>query len=287
VARFAYVNGRYVPHAAAMVHIEDRGYQFADGVYEVVPLSAGRFVDEDPHFDRLDRSLRELRIPWAIPRRALSLVMRELVARNRVRDGLAYIQMTRGVAPRDHKFPKACKPALVLTTKRTPPLGRSGPPGGVGVITIPDIRWRRCDIKSVALLANVLGKQRAVEAGAYEAWQVDDRGFVTEGTTTNAWIVTKGGEVVTRNASEAILDGITRRVVMELVQNAGLGLAERSFTVAEAKAASEAFLTSSSNFVLAVTRIDGEDVGSGVPGPLTERLARLYLASGAAPEPPA
>ncbi len=281
MARFAYVNGRYVPHAMAHVHVEDRGYQFADGVYEVVPLSGGRYMDEALHLDRLDRSLRELRIPWAIARRSLGLVMRELVGRNGVRDGLVYIQMTRGVAPRDHKFPKVCKPALVVTTKRTPPIGRSGPPGGVGVITIPDIRWRRCDIKALALLPNVLGKQRAVEAGAYEAWQVDDRGFVTEGTTTNAWIVTKGGEVVTRNASEAILNGVTRLGVLDVIRSAGLRLAERSFTVAEAKAASEAFLTSSSNFVLAVTRIDADTIGSGAPGPVTRRLTESYLASGA------
>lgn len=275
--RFAYVNGRYVPHAEAAVHIEDRGYQFADGVYEVVPVLHGRMIDEDPHLDRLDRSLRELRIAWPVGRAALQLILRELMQRNGLADGLVYLQITRGVAPRDHKFPKRARPALVVTTKRMKPTPAAMVENGVRVITIPDIRWKRCDIKSVSLLPNILGKQQAVEADAFEAWQVDEDGFVTEGTSTNAWIVTKDGVLVTRNASEAILNGITRQAVIRLTNTAGVAFEERPFSLAEAKAAREAFLTSSSGHVLPITRIDDAAVGDGKPGAVTKRLRAAYL----------
>ncbi|MEX0697373.1 MAG: D-amino-acid transaminase [Dongiaceae bacterium] len=276
--RFAYVNGRYVPHARAAVHVEDRGYQFADGVYEVVPIHRGRLVNEDAHLDRLDYSLRALRIAWPMSRAALKLVLRELVRRNGVANGIVYVQATRGVAPRDHKFPAHPHTALVATTKRLKPPSASLLADGAAVITIPDIRWRRCDIKSVALLPNVLGKQQAIEAGAYEAWQVDAEGYVTEGTSTNAWIVTADGRLVTRDASPAILNGITRRSLLKLLRAEGLAFEERRFSVAEAKAAREAFLTSSSSVVLPVTRIDGAAVGDGWPGPLTAKLRARYLA---------
>jgi D-alanine transaminase len=276
--RLAYVNGRYVPHAQAAVHIEDRGYQFADGVYEVVPVHRGRLIDEAPHLDRLDRSLKELRIDWPMPRAALQMVARELIRRNGLNNGIVYLQVTRGVAPRDHKFPATSKPALVLTTKRLKPIPETLLAEGVSVITIPDIRWQRCDIKSISLLPNVLGKQQAVEAGAFEAWQVDGEGYVTEGTSTNAWIVTGEGRLVTRNAEAAILNGITRLSLLSIARDEGVPFEERRFTVAEAKAAREAFLTSSSSFVLPVTRIDGDPVGDGKPGPLTKRLREHYLA---------
>ena len=276
--RFAYVNGRYVPHARAAVHVEDRGYQFADGVYEVVPIHRGRPINEDSHLDRLDYSLRALRIAWPMSRAALKLVLRELIRRNGVADGIVYVQATRGVAPRDHKFPAHSRTALVATTKRQKPPSASLLADGAAVITIPDIRWRRCDIKSVALLPNVLGKQQAVEAGAYEAWQVDAEGYVTEGTSTNAWIVTADGRLVTRDASPAILNGITRRSLLKLLRAEGLAFEERRFSVAEAMAAREAFLTSSSSVVLPVTRIDGAAVGDGRPGPLTAKLRARYLA---------
>jgi len=275
--RFAYVNGRYVPHPDAAVHIEDRGYQFADGVYEVVPVQNGRMIDEDPHLDRLGYSLRELRIAWPMSRAALKLVLRELMRRNGLVNGLVYLQVTRGVAPRDHKFPKAAKPALVVTTKRMNPTPAALVENGARVITIPDIRWKRCDIKSVSLLPNVLGKQKAVEAGAFEAWQVDADGFVTEGTSTNAWIVTADGALVTRNADAAILNGITRQAVIRLTNEIGVAFQERPFSPAEAKAAREAFLTSSSGHVLPITRIDDTVVGDGKPGPLTKRLRAAYL----------
>jgi D-alanine transaminase len=277
MARYAYVNGRYVPHGEAAVHIEDRGYQFADGVYEVVPIQSGKMIDEDPHLDRLDYSLRELRIAWPVSRAALKLILREMLRRNGLTDGLLYLQVTRGVAPRDHKFPKAAKPALVVTTKRLKPPAPAMVENGVRVISVPDIRWARCDIKSVSLLPNILAKQEAVEAGAFEAWQVDADGFVTEGTSTNAWIVTKDGIIVTRKANHDILNGITRQAVLRLTNTAGVSFQERSFTLDEARAASEAFLTSSSGHVLPITRIDDSVVGDGKPGPVTRRLRDVYL----------
>lgn len=282
MSRVAYVDRQYVPHRSAAVHIEDRGYQFADGVYEVMAVVGGRLVDEQPHLARLARSLSELHIAAPLPDAALKIVIREVVRRNRVRDGIVYLQITRGVAARDHAFPRAVKPVLVVTSRsRRSPDPRLAD-AGVAVITIPDIRWGRCDIKSVALLPNVLGKQQAREAGAYEAWQVDDEGRVTEGTSTNAWIVTADGCVVTHRADAAILNGICRVAVLEIIHREGYRFVERPFTVAEAKAASESFLTSTTAELLPVVRIDGEPVGSGVPGPVSRRLRELYLAHAAA-----
>ena len=275
--RQAYVNGRYLPHLQASVHIEDRGFQFADGVYEVVVIYRGALIDEDPHLDRLERSLDELRITMPMPRQALKLVARELIRRNEVQDGFIYLQITRGVAPRDHAFPARAKPTLVMTTRWMKPQRETLQLDGVSVITAPDIRWGRCDIKSVALLPNVLLKQAAVEAGAYEAWQVDDAGKVTEGTSSNAWIVTNDGTAVTRNATHAILNGITRQSLLKVIQAEGYDFAERPFTVAEAKAAREAFLTSSTSYVMPVTRIDDTPVGDARPGPLTAALRRHYV----------
>lgn len=274
--RYAYVNGRYLPHAQAQVHIEDRGYQFADGVYEVILIHDARLIDEEPHLDRLGYSLNELRIPWPMARPALRLVLRELIARNDVAYGTVYLQVTRGVAARDHKFPARATPSLVATTKRQKP-PPAAPAAGVAVITQPDIRWRRCDIKSVSLLPNVLGKQAAAEVGAFEAWLVDGEGCITEGSSTNAWIVTRAGRLITRNLSAAILSGITRRSVLQLVQSQGIVFEERRFSVAEAKEATEAFLTSTTSLVLPVTRIDGQTIGDGKPGPLTLKLRDGYL----------
>ncbi len=275
--RQAYVNGRYLPHRDAAVHIEDRGYQFSDGVYEVVPVFNGILVDEDLHLDRLDRSLRELRIDPPMSRAALKLISRELMRRNDLSYGFLYMQVTRGVAPRDHKFPAAAKPALVMTTRQAKPHSEKALNEGLKVITIPDIRWARRDIKSVSLLPNVLGKQQASDAGAYEAWQVERDGTVTEGTSTNAWIVTKDDKVITRNAGHAILNGITRISLLELIKKQGYAFEERPFTVEEAKQAREAFITSSTSFVLPVTSIDGEPLGNGHPGILTGKLRRHYL----------
>jgi D-alanine transaminase len=276
--RQAYVNGRYVPHAAAMVHIEDRGYQFADGVYEVIPVYHSILVDEGPHLDRLERSLRELAIaPPLSSRRALELVARELIRRNGLKTGILYMQVTRGVAPRDHGFPRGVRPSLVMTTKVMRPHAERLLTEGLKVITVPDQRWARCDIKSIALLPNVLAKQAAHEAGAYEAWQVDAHGHVTEGTSTNAWIVTKDDRLVTRDTSANILSGITRLSLMELARSQDLTLEERAFTVEEAREAREAFLTSSTSYVLPVTRIDDQVIGDGKPGALTMKLREIYV----------
>ncbi|MBI1985100.1 MAG: D-amino-acid transaminase [Rhodospirillales bacterium] len=277
MSRIAYVNGRYVPHRQAHVHIEDRGYQFADGVYEVFAVHRGRLIGEKGHMARLDHSLGALRIAWPMSPRALAVVVREVARRNRVENGLVYLQITRGVARRDHAFPKNVDSALVVTARSSPPLDKRALRQGVGVITIPDIRWRRRDIKSTSLLPNVLGKQQAREAGTYEAWMVDDDGMVTEGTSSNAWIVTKKGELVTRNTGYSILNGITRLAVLEAAAEAGVGFKERPFSVAEAKQAKEAFVTSSTSHVKAVTSIDGRSVGNGHVGELTSRILDLYV----------
>ncbi|MCA8932371.1 MAG: D-amino-acid transaminase [Rhodospirillaceae bacterium] len=277
--RVAYVNGRYQPFAEAAVHVEDRGFQFADGVYEVVAVDDGVLMDEQGHLERLGRSLRELQIPWPMSVRALRQVMREVARRNRITQGTIYVQVTRGVAPRDFKYPKGILPTLVVTSRRfnLNPVERVE--AGVSVITIPDIRWQRRDIKSVALLPQCMGKQRAAEAGAYEAWMVDDSGHVTEGTSSNAWIVTADGTLVTRHANTNILRGITRMAVVGLAQEQGIGFEERPFTVAEAYAAREAFMTAATNYVMPITRIDGAPVGDGKPGPVATGLRQAYRTS--------
>lgn len=277
MSRIAYVNGRFVPHSHAEVHVEDRGYQFADGVYEVVLVQNGVMVDEIPHLARLDRSLDELRIPHPMGRAALRSVMRELVRLNRIRNGLIYMQVTRGVAKRDHPFPKDARPSLVMTAKRIVMPSAETVENGVKVITIKDIRWERCDIKSVALLPNVLGKQQARENGAYEAWQVDDDGNVTEGTSSNAWIVTQDGELVTREATNDILNGITRLSILKLADRQGLKFVERPFSVEEAKKAREAFVSSATSFVTPVTQIDDTVIGNGKAGTLSTGLRDAYL----------
>jgi D-alanine transaminase len=282
MSRIAYVNGRYLPHRHAMVHVEDRGFQFADGAYEVIAIKDSVLVDEGLHLRRLERSLGELRIGRPMSDGAFRLVLREVVRRNGVDNGIVYMQVTRGAAPRDFPFPKAARPSVVMTARRARPIDPRLIDEGAKVITIPDIRWGRPDIKSVALLPNALGKQQAKEAGAYEAWQVDRDGYVTEGTSSNAWIVTDEGDVVTRQADTSILNGVTRLGLLRILAEEGRRFVERPFTVAEAKAAREAFLTSASNFVLPVVRIDGAPVAAGRPGPLTRRLRDWYTRYAAA-----
>jgi D-alanine transaminase len=237
----------------------------------------GRLADEQGHLDRLGRSLRELSIPWPMKPNGLRLVMREVMRRNRARNALLYIQITRGTAPRDFRFPDNPSPSLVLTCRRTAFQPRRMLEKGISVITLPDIRWQRRDIKSIALLAQVLGKQRAAEEGAFEGWQVDGDGLVTEGCSSNAWIVTDAGVLTTRPASEAILNGTTRLALIDCARELGLGYEERPFSVAEALVAREAFITSASTFVLPVTRIDGQMVGNGLPGLLAQRLRAQYM----------
>lgn len=274
--RLAYVNGRYLPHACASVHIEDRGYQFADGVYEVILIVDGQMIDAEPHLDRLGYSLDQIRIAWPMSRTALELVLRETISRNRIGLGIVYLQVTRGRAPRDHKFPDHAVPSLVVTTRRIklPPTEISA---GASIITRPDIRWRRCDIKSIALLPNVLRKQDAAEAGVYETWLVDDDGFVVEGTSTNAWMVTQDRHLVTRSLESALLAGITRRAVLRLAREHGVKVEERRFSLAELLAAPEALLTSTTAFVLPVTQVDGQAVGEGRPGPVALQLRKIYM----------
>jgi D-alanine transaminase len=278
MSRVAYVNGRYRPWRDASVHIEDRGYQFSDGVYEVCEIRGDRLIDERLHMARLQRSLSELRIAMPMSPKALGLVMRETVHRNRVRDGIVYLQITRGVARRDHAFPAAATAPSVVVTART--LDFAGnertAAAGIAVVTVPDNRWERVDIKSVSLLPNVLAKQAAREQGAKEAWFVDARGFVTEGSSTNAWIVTRDGAVVTRPADFGILRGITRTVVLEVIAEHGLTLEERAFTMDEARAAREAFITSATQFVTPVVRIDGRPIGNGAPGLIASALRRDF-----------
>lgn len=278
MSRIAYVNGRYVPKAEAVVHIEDRGYQFADGVYEVCEILRGRLVDETGHMDRLERSLKELRIAMPMGRAALGVVLREVVRRNRVRDGYVYLQVTRGVSRRDHPFPNPpVRPAVVMTARSVDRnRGNALAEQGIAVVTVPENRWPRVDIKSVSLLPNVLAKQQAREAGATEAWFVDADGHVTEGSSTNAWIVTPDGVLVTRPAAGGILAGITRSVVLRAAAAEGIPVDERPFTVAEAQAAREAFVTAATQLVMPVVRIDGAPIANGAPGSIATRLRQIF-----------
>jgi len=278
MSRIAYVNGRYVRHRDAKVHVEDRGYQFGDGVYEVCEVRGGRLVDERRHMVRLKRSLDELRIRMPMPLAALGVVLREVVARNRVNNGIVYLQVTRGVARRDHGFPVPEVAPSVVVTARAHNRARNEAIAakGIAAISLPENRWSRVDIKSIGLLPNVLARQAAIERGAREAWFVDRDGAVTEGASTNAWIVTQSGGVVTRPADHGILRGITRAVVFEVIKAQGLSLEERKFTLEEAYAAREAFVTAASQIVLPVVRIDGRAIGDGKPGPVAIALRREF-----------
>jgi len=277
MSRVAYVNGRYVPHKDAAIHVEDRGYQFSDGIYEVVAVWNGLPVDFGLHWDRMRQGLAELRIPAPMTRAALVVVLKQLIRRNRVRNGIVYLQISRGVAPRNHPFPKDIKPSVVATAR--PGLGPTpkAVEEGVRVVSTEELRWRRRDIKSISLLPNVLAKQAAVEQGAFEAWQVDADGTVTEASSSNAWIVDADGNLVTRHLSEDILPGITRHVVAGLAREAGYTLVERPFTLEEAKTAREAFITSTTSFVLPVVQIDDAVLGNGGPGTVATELRRLYI----------
>jgi len=278
MSRVAYVNGRYLPHAEARVHVEDRGYQFADGVYEVCEVREGHLVDERRHIERLARSLKELRIDAPMTPAALGVVMRETMRRNRVRDGLVYLQVTRGVARRDHGFPPpGTKPSVVVTARSTDRRKADRlAETGIMVVTVAENRWPRVDIKSVALLPNVLARQEALDRGAKEAWFVDADGLVTEGASANAWIVTQDGAIVTRSANSGILKGITRTVTLEVTKSPAKRVEERAFSVAEAIAAREAFQTSATLTVMPVVEIDGKKIGDGRPGPVARALRARF-----------
>lgn len=279
MSRIAYVNGRYVEHGNAVVHIEDRGYQFADGVYEVCEIARGFIIDMTRHLDRLERSLSELGIVWPMHRSALELILKEVVRRNRVSNGLVYLQITRGVARRDHPFPNEnVRPAMVVTAKRIDPEAMSLKASkGISVITVPDNRWERVDIKTIGLLPNVLARQKAIEEGAHDAWFVDTDGSVKEGSASNAWIVTPQGQLVTRPADSGILRGVTRTTVLDVAAKLGMTLEERSFTVEEAMNAREAFVTSASAVVMPVVAINSTAVANGHPGSVSSSLRDAFF----------
>jgi D-alanine transaminase len=283
MSRIVYLNGAFVPFEEARIPIMDRGFLFADGIYEVSAVINSRLVDNEAHLARLDRSLKEIRIANPYTMQEWTAREEELVRRNGVVEGLVYMEVTRGAAERDFAFPKEPTPPTVVMFTQVKAIIRSPQAeSGVAVITVPDLRWKRRDIKSVALLAQVLAKQAAAEAGVAEAWMVED-GHVTEGSSSTAFVITRDGRIVTRPLSNAILPGITRLAVMRLASESGLAVEERLFSVEEAFAASEAFYTSASSFVMPVVSIDGRTIGSGKPGALTRRLRELYLAMAGAP----
>ncbi len=275
MTRTVYVNGSYLPEEQGKISIFDRGFLFADGIYEVTAVVNGKLVDYDSHMERLERSLHEIRMDWPCSKEELKAMHLDMVKRNNLEEGWVYMQITRGAADRDFKFPKGVKPTLIAFTQAKKLVDNPDAVKGVSVITVPDIRWARRDIKSVMLLAPVLGKQAAYEAGAFEAWMIED-GKVTEGTSSNAYIV-KDGKVITRGLSNNILAGCTRRSLFRLAKEHGVEIEERLFTAAEAYGADEAFLTSASNFVMPIVEIDGKRIGGGQPGPTTRKLREIFL----------
>ncbi|WP_135077714.1 D-amino-acid transaminase [Terasakiella sp. SH-1] len=276
MSRFAYVNGAYVRHSDASVHIEDRGFQFGDSVYEVVYLYQGKLIDAEPHLDRMERSLDELQMDMPMSRKAMGLIMKELIKRNRLKTGLVYIQVTRGSATRDFPFPSACDQTMVMTTRRMPAFDPDKALKPLKVKSLPDIRWSRCDIKTTQLLAAALSKQTALDDGYDDAWLVDEAGFVTEGTSNNAWIVTKDGKLKTRKPSHEILNGITRQSIITLATEKGIEIIEEAFTLEEALEAKEAFVTSASACLKPVTQINEHTIGNGNVGIISEQIARIY-----------
>ncbi|HZB38339.1 MAG TPA: D-amino-acid transaminase [Beijerinckiaceae bacterium] len=282
MSSIVFVNGSFLPFEEASIPIMDRGFLFADGIYEVSAVLNSRLVDNDAHLARLDRSLDQIRIANPYTAQEWTRLEEELVRRNGLVEGVVYMEVTRGAAERDFAFPKDAKPTVVMFTQVKNITRAPAAETGVAVVTVEDLRWKRRDIKSVALLAQVLAKQAAAEAGVFEAWMVED-GHVTEGSSSTAFIITRDGRIVTRPLSNAILPGITRQSVMRLAQEHGLKVEERLFTIEEAHAAAEAFLTSASSFVMPVVEIDGKPVGNGRPGALTRRLRQLYLEMAGAP----
>ncbi len=278
MARVVYINGRYQPYAEAAVHAEDRGFQFGDGVYEVIEVRDGALIDPTRHLERLQRSLGEIRMPMPMSRTALGHVLRETVRRNRVRDGTIYLQVTRGAGPRDFLFPAVPYRQTVVCIARPSSRGIADARAatGIAVATLPDPRWARCDIKTVMLLPASLAKEDAKAAGAREAWFVDDAGFVTEGASSNAWIIDASGCLRTRPVDAAILRGVTRTTLLDVVHKFGLDIVERPFTVAEAKLAREAFVTAATNVVTPVIAIDGVRIGDGKPGEISKRLRAAF-----------
>lgn len=278
MSRVVYVNGRYLPYARARIHVEDRGFQFADAVYEVIEVHGGALVDTTRHFDRLWRSLGELRIKTPCSRASLTAIVSETLRRNLVANGLVYLQVTRGAAPRDFAFPiEAVKPSLIVIARSQPAARTAALAGhGIAVKTMPDMRWGRCDIKTVMLLPACLAKDAAKADGAREVWFLDSRGNVTEGGSSNAWIITERGVLVTRPLGRDILAGVTRATVFDCAAKLGYKIEERAFSRAEALQAREAFITAATNTVMPVVSIDGQAVGTGKPGAMTLNLRQNF-----------
>ena len=278
MVRSSYVNGRYVYHNHAQLHIEDRATQFSDGVYEVIAIISGVLIDYELHQQRLLRSLKELEIELPTTPRVLRLILQEVVRRNRIKSGLCYLQISRGIAPRNHAFPTAVRPSLIVTAKHSQPAGGKATIDGVTVVTVPDIRWRRRDIKAISLLPNVLAKEKAAKSQAFEAWLVEgeQEQTVVEGSSSNAWMINTHGELITHPAGHKILSGITRNRLISLAVDNGIKVIEEPFSIAQAKGASETFLTSTSSFVVPVTSVDGSKIGDGTPGPVTRSLVKMY-----------
>jgi len=276
MSRTVYVNGNFVPEADAKVSIFDRAFLFAEGVYEVTAVLGGRPIDFDGHLARLERSLAEMEIARPLTHEQLHSLHTQLIALNRVEEGVVYLEITRGAADRDFLYPDGMPPTVVAFTQSRPLLDNPYAETGVKVITLPDLRWKRRDIKSTSLLAQTMGKQEARRRGGYEAWMVED-GFVTEGTSSTAFILDVNGSIRTQPLGHHILPGVTRCAVLRLAEAEGLTIEERPFTVAEALQAREAFLTAASAFVLPVVEIDGRPIGDGRPGPVAREFRRLYI----------
>ncbi len=273
MSRIAYVNGIFMPQDHAMVKMEDRGYQFGDGAYEVIYFKDLHLVDSIPHIERLYKSLSAIKIQLDISTQAMILKIKELIRQNKYTEGFVYLQVTRGISPRDHVYPEGLKPVLTMSVKKITYQHHSG----VDVFTEPDLRWQRNDVKSIALLGNVLAKNAAAQQKGFEAWLVDKDGYITEASAANAWIVDKNKTVITTPISNQILCGITRQRLLKIMNDNGIKYQERKFTETETREASEAFLTSSTKAVVPVCKINGKKIGTGEPGPIVKQLQNLYL----------
>jgi D-alanine transaminase len=277
MSRIVYLNGEYLAQADAKISVFDRGYLFGDGVYEVIPIIQGKLVDEDYSVQRLRRSLAEIEISWPCSEAEYLQMLRELISRNQVQEGMVYVQVTRGIAERDFSYPKNLKPSLMAYPTHKAILNNPLAETGVSVVSTEDLRWKRRDIKSLNLLAQCMAKQQAAKQGAFEAWMTED-GFVTEGGSSTAFIV-KNNTVITRALSNSILPGVRRRVLVEMAEHGGFKLEQRAFSIAEALAADEAFLSNASSLVLPIVSVDGHMIGDGKPGPVTRDLRARYIAA--------
>lgn len=276
MARVAYINGRYSPHNQATIHIEDRGLQFADSVYEVVYVYKGQLIDAIPHLDRLSYSLGELEIPLPMKQRPLLLVIEEMIRRNQLSTGLIYIQVTRGTAPRDFPYPRQAKPNIMMTARAMTPFDPTQSLKGIRVMSLPDIRWLRRDIKTTALLAASMSKEKALSAGFDDAWLLDSNNLITEGTSNNAWIINQDGSLQTRPPSYDILNGITRRSIMALAQKKNIPVIEKAFSLEEAYAAQAAFISSASACIKPIVQINDQKIADGQVPPIAQEIANLY-----------